>query len=213
VYTEGPDPELQLFKPLSFNVPDSVENEELQLQQGVNRWKWNNLLFRAALKDYAVNKDKTYPLRLESQRKLLETSVEQLRADKLLEQVWSINQEYLKEALEKIENCFRRCILREKSYFFKIYSEHLIIILFALSVLMFIREYNKTKNKMVLLLCVSLEITIFSETAFVLYFSVYDIYNYLGHVYKFIAFFIIFRAILLTIYKSRIESFQRQKKN
>jgi len=39
--------------------------------------------------------------------------------------------------------------------FFKIYSEHLIIILFALSVLMFIREYNKTKNKMVLLLCVS----------------------------------------------------------
>jgi len=102
-YTEGPDPELQLFKPLSFNVPDSVENEELQLQQGVNRWKWNNLLFRAALKDYAVNKDKTYPLRLESQRKLLETSVEQLRADKLLEQVWSINQEYLKEALEKIE--------------------------------------------------------------------------------------------------------------
>jgi len=102
-YTEGPDPELQLFKPLSFNVPDSVENEELQLQQGINRWKWNNLLFRAALKDYAVNKDKTYPLRFESQRKLLETSVEQLRADKLLEQGWSINQEYLKEALEKIE--------------------------------------------------------------------------------------------------------------
>jgi len=29
--------------------------------------------------------------------------VEQLRADKLLEQGWSINQEYLKEALEKIE--------------------------------------------------------------------------------------------------------------
>ena len=81
--------------------------------------------------------------------------------------------------------------------FFKIYSEHLIIILFALSVLMFIREYNKTKNKMVLLLCVSLEITIFSEAAFVLYFSVYDIYNYLGHVYKFIAFFIIFRAIFI----------------
>jgi len=50
---------------------------------------------------------------------------------------------------------------------------------------------------MVLLLCVSLEITIFSETAFVLYFSVYDIYNYLGHVYKFIAFFIIFRAIFI----------------
>jgi len=42
-------------------------------------------------------------LRLESQRKLLETSVEQLRADELLEQGWSINQEYLKEALEKVE--------------------------------------------------------------------------------------------------------------
>ncbi|HOM01808.1 MAG TPA: MASE3 domain-containing protein [Acetivibrio sp.] len=79
----------------------------------------------------------------------------------------------------------------------KIYFEHLIIMLFALSILMFIREYKTSKNKMVLLLCISLEIAIFSEAAFVLYFSVYDIYNYLGHIYKFIAFFIIFRAVFI----------------
>ncbi len=80
---------------------------------------------------------------------------------------------------------------------YKISLEYLIIILVAISILMFIREYKATKNKMVLLLCISLEIGIFSEAAFVLYFSVYDIYNYLGHVYKFVAFFIIFRAIFI----------------
>ncbi|GAE88602.1 MASE3 domain-containing protein [Acetivibrio straminisolvens] len=79
----------------------------------------------------------------------------------------------------------------------KIRLEYLIIILFALSILMFVREYKASKNKMVLLLCISLEIAIFSEAAFVLYFNVYDIYNYLGHIFKFIAFFIIFRAIFI----------------
>jgi len=57
-FTEGPDPEMQVFKPLNFNVPATIEDEEVQLRQGVRRWKWNNLLFRAALKDYSVNKDK-----------------------------------------------------------------------------------------------------------------------------------------------------------
>ncbi|HRC95365.1 MAG TPA: secernin [Coprothermobacter proteolyticus] len=102
-FTEGPDPEMQVFKPLNFNVPATIEDEEVQLRQGVRRWKWNNLLFRAALKDYSVNKDKTYPLRLESQRALLDLSVAENGADKLLEQSYAINQKYLKEALGVLE--------------------------------------------------------------------------------------------------------------
>lgn len=80
---------------------------------------------------------------------------------------------------------------------YKIALEYMVIILLALSILKFAHEYKTTKNRMVLLICISLEISIFSEAAFVLYFSVYDIYNYLGHIYKFIAFFIIFRAIFI----------------
>jgi sigma-B regulation protein RsbU (phosphoserine phosphatase) len=40
-------------------------------------------------------------------------------------------------------------------------------------------------------------VSIFSEISFVLYHSVYDIYNYIGHIYKFISFFIMFRVIFV----------------
>lgn len=79
----------------------------------------------------------------------------------------------------------------------KINLEYLVILLFCLTALRFIAEYKATKNKMTILLCISLVVSIFSEISFVLYNSVYDIYNYLGHIYKFIAFFIMFRVIFI----------------
>ncbi|NLP13509.1 MAG: SpoIIE family protein phosphatase [Clostridium sp.] len=76
----------------------------------------------------------------------------------------------------------------------KIYLEYVVILLFCFTALRFIIEYRATKNRMMILLCISLVVSIFGEMSFVLYNSVYDIYNYLGHIYKFIAFFIIFRV-------------------
>lgn len=81
---------------------------------------------------------------------------------------------------------------------YKIYSEYIIIILFAIATIMLIAEYKKRRERAIFLFAVSLIVSIFSEIAFVLYVSVYDIYNYLGHIYKFIAFFLIFRGVLIS---------------
>jgi sigma-B regulation protein RsbU (phosphoserine phosphatase) len=80
---------------------------------------------------------------------------------------------------------------------YKIWSEYIIMSLFLFATIKYIYEYSKTKERFLLLISVSLLISIYSEMAFVLYISVYDIFNYLGHIYKFIAFFIIFRAIFI----------------
>jgi len=61
------------------------------------------LTFPSCIERLLVNKDKTYPLRLESQRALLDLSVAENGADKLLEQSYAINQKYLKEALGVLE--------------------------------------------------------------------------------------------------------------
>ena len=57
----------------------------------------------------------------------------------------------------------------------------------------------------------SLIISIFSEMAFVLYESVCDIYNYLGHIYKFIAFYLIFRGVLINSIKKPYLQLYRAK--
>ena len=48
-----------------------------------------------------------------------------------------------------------------------------------------------------MVLCAALTLNIFSELAFTSYYSVYDIYNYLGHVLKIIAYFLMFRVIFI----------------
>ncbi|PQQ67025.1 MASE3 domain-containing protein [Acetivibrio saccincola] len=94
---------------------------------------------------------------------------------------------------------------------YKIYSEYLIVILFAVVALILIYEYKKKKDNVIFLFVLSLIISIFSEMAFVLYESVYDIYNYLGHIYKFIAFFLIFRGVLISSIKKPYLQLHRAK--
>ena len=94
---------------------------------------------------------------------------------------------------------------------YKIYSEYLIVILFAVVALVLIFEYKKKKDNVIFLFVLSLIISIFSEMAFVLYESVYDIYNYLGHIYKFIAFFLIFRGVLINSIKKPYLQLYRAK--
>lgn len=94
---------------------------------------------------------------------------------------------------------------------YKIYSEYLIILLFAVAAIMLTAEYKKKKDNVIFLFVMSLIISVFSETAFVLYESVYDIYNYLGHIYKFIAFFLIFRGVLISSIKKPYLQLYRAK--
>ncbi len=72
--------------------------------------------------------------------------------------------------------------------------EYFVILLFIFSGLRFIQQYIKNRDKTELIFAVAIIASIFSEVAFVNYFSVYDIYNYLGHVFKIISYFLVFRV-------------------
>lgn len=96
-YTEGPGPEIQLFKPLSLAFRRTSPETE-----GVKRWKRNNLLFRVVLKDYVVNKDKLYDLRAHYQDRLFELSGAEGSAEELDRQAQALNSAYIDEALKLV---------------------------------------------------------------------------------------------------------------
>jgi sigma-B regulation protein RsbU (phosphoserine phosphatase) len=94
----------------------------------------------------------------------------------------------------------------------KIVLEYMIIALSFIAAINFIHTYIKTKDSLILYLVGSLILNIFSEFAFISYGQVYDIYNYIGHVYKAISYFIIFRVIFISnIQKPYIELFETKK--
>lgn len=77
----------------------------------------------------------------------------------------------------------------------KIYLEYITIGLFIISYIAYLRRFLETKEKVFLLYLAAITISIFSELAFTLYKSAYDIFNLLGHLYKFIAFCFIYAGI------------------
>jgi len=79
----------------------------------------------------------------------------------------------------------------------KVFIEYVIIALMLFSAMRFISEYGKTLEYMNILLAQGMIISIFSELTFVMYFSPYDIHNFLGHIYKVIAFYLIFKGIFI----------------
>lgn len=96
---------------------------------------------------------------------------------------------------------------------FKKNSELVIIFLFFISGVRHFRRYFLKKETLELVSAFSMVLSIFSEMAFTQYSSVYDIYNYLGHIYKFIAFFVIFRVIFITnIRRPYIELYEAKYK-
>ena len=79
----------------------------------------------------------------------------------------------------------------------KIILEVVVILLILFAILFLLREYNKNSDKLIITLSCALLIGIFSELSFTLYIDVYGIYNFLGHLFKFIMYFIIFRVIFI----------------
>lgn len=80
---------------------------------------------------------------------------------------------------------------------FKIYSEYLIVILFAGAFFIYWGRFLKTKDEPLIFFLSALVISIFSELAFTLYKSAFDTYNMLGHIYKVVAFFLIYKGIFI----------------
>ena len=79
----------------------------------------------------------------------------------------------------------------------KKYLEYGIILLLAVAAVKHFVEYFSEKDFLSVLLCGSMVLSIFSEFALTNYSQVYDIYNYIGHVYKIIAYFLLFRVIFI----------------
>jgi len=80
---------------------------------------------------------------------------------------------------------------------FKIYSEYVIIGFFVIAFLLYWKRLKKTKNDNNMLILAALILCIFSEFSFTLYLSAFDTYSILGHVYKIIAFLLIYWGVFI----------------
>ncbi|MCL4417829.1 MAG: PAS domain-containing protein, partial [Actinobacteria bacterium] len=81
---------------------------------------------------------------------------------------------------------------------FKIASEYIISFILII-VIFFLYLYRKEFNRTVYILIISsLAITILSELSFTLYLDVYGLFNQLGHFFKILSFFLIYKAIIET---------------
>ncbi|MBK5275166.1 MAG: PAS domain S-box protein [Desulfuromonadales bacterium] len=78
---------------------------------------------------------------------------------------------------------------------FKKTCEYLIICLLLLSVAAYWRRMSKSGDRLILWFLSAFIISIFSELAFTVYKSVFDTFNMLSHVYKIVAFYLIYRGI------------------
>lgn len=82
----------------------------------------------------------------------------------------------------------------------KIILEWIVIIFFTVAFILYLRRYLKTGETYIILILAALIFSIFSELSFTLYRSAFDTYNMLGHIYKLIAFLMIYVSIFfLTI--------------
>ncbi|HEY9063066.1 MAG TPA: MASE3 domain-containing protein [Pseudobacteroides sp.] len=75
--------------------------------------------------------------------------------------------------------------------------EYITIICLCFAGIMFLHQYLRRKDNSNLMFAIAITTSIFSELAFIRYNSVYDIHNYIGHVYKFISYFIVFRIAFI----------------
>ena len=79
----------------------------------------------------------------------------------------------------------------------KHWLEYGIIFILFIALLNFFREYQKNKRVTLAYMIVAVIVSIFSELSFTSYASVYDTYNLLGHIYKLIAAYMIFKLLFI----------------
>ncbi len=81
---------------------------------------------------------------------------------------------------------------------FKIYSEYIISLLLIISMVLLLRNRASFDNFVLRLLIASIILTIGSEIAFTQYIGVYGTANMIGHIFKVVAFYLIYKAVIKT---------------
>ncbi|SHJ05953.1 Serine phosphatase RsbU, regulator of sigma subunit [Geosporobacter subterraneus DSM 17957] len=79
----------------------------------------------------------------------------------------------------------------------KILLEYVVMFLFGITAVLYVRDYRRTHNRIFIIFASGLILGIFTEAAFTIYKSVYDTYNLLGHVYKILSSYLLFRAVFI----------------
>lgn len=79
----------------------------------------------------------------------------------------------------------------------KIIMEYVIILIMVITFIIVLSKYKRTNHKLEHQFMIALIFLIFSEFAFTNYGSVYDAFNYIGHIYKIIAFMILYKSIYI----------------
>ena len=79
---------------------------------------------------------------------------------------------------------------------FKIISEYIIILILFASIVVLYKSRREFDIKIFHLIIASISVTIVSELAFTFYVGVFDISNFIGHILKIIAFFLMYKAII-----------------
>lgn len=95
---------------------------------------------------------------------------------------------------------------------FKKISEYVICTIFVASGMLLYRVREMFERRILLLLLAALGVTIISELFFTIYLSVYGIWNLLGHLLKLVAYFLVYRAIVVTSFVSPYELLCRDLK-
>ncbi len=79
----------------------------------------------------------------------------------------------------------------------KVYLEYVIILAFLVAAVLALKDYRKTKDRIFIIYSAGLLFAAFTDASFTLYKSVYDTYNLIGHLFKILSSYLIFRAIFL----------------
>lgn len=79
---------------------------------------------------------------------------------------------------------------------FKIASEYVIIAILAAAIVLFYRRRALLDRRVLVLILASMAFSMAAELSFTNYISVYSFFNFLGHIFKMISFFLIFLAIV-----------------
>lgn len=79
----------------------------------------------------------------------------------------------------------------------KILMEYIVILIMSITFLRLFKDYNHSGKRRDHQFMMALIFLIFSEFSFTNYGNVYDAFNYLGHIYKVIAFAILYRAVYI----------------
>jgi len=81
---------------------------------------------------------------------------------------------------------------------FKKMSEYIISLILAASLFFLLRKKDKFDHQVLQWLVISILLTVAGELAFTFYISVYGLSNLVGHIFKIISFYFIYRAIVVT---------------